>query len=215
MAVSHKGLIVPEGTDTANAPDNFVDFVDSGPLARFATTAERDAAFTVAPPHGTVCMVNGVLHTYADNGSGGGIWWNPSPRLIVKMATTLAMATDATAEVVRWDTTVLNDGNYSATTHAWTAPHTGYIEVYGSIILSMPQGYLLTVISAGVYSNGVEVGRFGGAHTTQISNSCCGTVVIHVNGGETIDGRVYISGANSKNKNIYAGSRMSLRYIDV
>ena len=62
MSQSYKGLTIPSYTDTADAPNAFQDFTDSGPIPRFADGTARDAAIAV-PLEGQMCY-NTALGTF-------------------------------------------------------------------------------------------------------------------------------------------------------
>jgi hypothetical protein len=55
--MSYKGLEIPQDSDTADGPGAFADFVDSGPVPRFANAAARNTAITT-PVVGQLCVIN-------------------------------------------------------------------------------------------------------------------------------------------------------------
>lgn len=73
MPDSYRGLTIPAYADAADAPKAFADFVDSGPVPRFANAGARDAAI----PSPT----DGMLVYLIDQGQFlariGGVWLNP------------------------------------------------------------------------------------------------------------------------------------------
>ena len=75
MSSLYKGLSVPDYTDSADAPLGFKQFVDSGPLPRFANATARNNAIA-APVKGMACyrLDTGVVELY--NGSS---WLSVNP----------------------------------------------------------------------------------------------------------------------------------------
>lgn len=77
MSVQYQGRTIPSDDAVADLPRNFRDFIDSGPLPRFADATERDAAIT-AP-------VTGMMVYMIDSGDllryNGSAWvpWIPLP----------------------------------------------------------------------------------------------------------------------------------------
>lgn len=66
MSTNYKGITVPEYTDAADGPAAFRASVDSGPIPRFASTADRDTAIP-SPAHGQmVFLSNGADYTWYD-----------------------------------------------------------------------------------------------------------------------------------------------------
>lgn len=79
MSVQHMGRTIPDDDTGADLPRTFRDFVDSGPLPRFADASERDAAIT-APVMGQMVYMldSGEILRYDDRDAA---WmpWVPHP----------------------------------------------------------------------------------------------------------------------------------------
>lgn len=68
MSQSYKGLTIPSYSDSADGPAAFSDFVDSGPVARFADATARDAAIT-SPTAGQIVYNIALARFEAYNGT--------------------------------------------------------------------------------------------------------------------------------------------------
>jgi hypothetical protein len=68
MSTSYKGITIPEYTDAADGPAAFINAIDAGPIPRFATTSDRNAAFQ-APEKGTLTYVETTQFEWWDGSS--------------------------------------------------------------------------------------------------------------------------------------------------
>lgn len=91
MSLKYHGVIVPEGTDLADAPKAFRDLTDFGnAVGVFATLTERDA--WASPPDGALCVVlksSGVPTNLVQQYTVGVGWrsYDPNPVGVVQMYT--------------------------------------------------------------------------------------------------------------------------------
>lgn len=91
MSLKYHGVIVPEGTDLADAPKSFRDLTDFGnAVPQFTTLTERDA--WASPPDGALCVVlksAGVPVNLVQQYTVGIGWksYDPSPVGVVQMYT--------------------------------------------------------------------------------------------------------------------------------
>jgi len=77
MSQSYKGLTIPAYADSADGPVAFSDFVDSGPIPRFADATARNAA--IASPVEGMVVYNLALDQYeVYDGTG---WTTPFPNI--------------------------------------------------------------------------------------------------------------------------------------
>lgn len=100
MSLKYHGVIVPEGTDLADAPKSFRDLADFGnAVASFATLTERDA--WASPPDGAICVVlksSGVPANTVQQYTVGVGWRSYDPSIIGE----IRMYTGATAPSADW-----------------------------------------------------------------------------------------------------------------
>jgi hypothetical protein len=133
MSELYGGLTIPSYADSADGPKAFKDFIDSGPIPRFANAAARDAAIT-SPTDGVLVYMldTSVLMKYD-----GFTWLTPFlPEGGGALTGQLNMSTNRIINVgnATADGDALNrttaDGRYSLTGHSHTGlepgPHTHF-----------------------------------------------------------------------------------------